>query len=316
MDLLQSMRVFQCVVDEGGFAAAARKMGLAPAVVTRQIQELEHSLRVRLLHRTTRKMSLTLAGEGYLSRLRPILSEIDEAADQARAHSSEISGSLRVATTSLVAVNLLAQCVAEFQGRHPEVQVEIHTSDRPGQELHQFDLSIVRQDDHLDADVVVRPVLDMNYVLCGASSYLHAHGVPAAPEDLLQHRMVRLRTPGTRLQAIVLVNPAEGGRGVEILPASSVISNDDETAYQAALAGAGLTLLPELALTARSHGGQLKRVLAPWVSADGLRLVATLPSRRFLPLRTRSFLEFFVAHVQKVAAIAETAQPSTELSGA
>lgn len=314
MDLLQSMRVFQCVVDEGGFSAAARKLELVPSVVTRQIQDLEQSLGVRLLHRTSRKMSLTQAGEGYLSRVRPILSEIEEAAGEARAHSSEISGCLRVATTSLVAVNLLAPCVAEFQGRHPEVQVEIHTCDRPGQDLHQFDLSIVRQDDHLDADVVVRPVLDMNYVLCGSASYLRAHGVPAVPEDLSRHRMVRLRTPGTRLQAIGLVNPAEGGRGVEVLPAWSVISNDDETAYQATLAGAGLTLLPELALTARSHGGRLGRVLAPWVGTDGLRLVATMPGRRFLPLRTRAFLEFFVQHVQKVAAMAGTVQSPPELS--
>lgn len=302
MNLFQAMRVFQCVVDEGGFAAAARKMDLTPAVVTRQIQDLEQSLGVRLLHRTTRKMSLTQAGEGYLSRLRLILLEIEEAADQARAHSSEISGNLRVATTSLVAVNLVAPCVADFQRLHPEVQVEIHTSDRPAQELHQFDLSIVRQDEHLDADAVVRPVLDMNYVLCGSASYLQAHGVPATPEDLSGHRLVRLRTPGTRLHAVDLVNPAQGGRSIEITPAWSVISNDDETAYQAALAGAGLTLLPELALTARPHGGQLRRVLAPWVSVDGLKLVATLPSRLFLPLRTRAFLEFFVQHVQNVVA--------------
>ena len=296
------MRVFQCVVDEGGFAAAARKMELAPAVVTRQIQDLEQSLGVRLLHRTTRKMSLTQAGEGYLSRLRLILSEVEEAADQARAHSSEISGTLRVATTSLVAVNLLAPSAADFQRLHPEVQIEILTTDRPSQEPHLFDLSIVRQDEHLTSDTVVRPVLDMNYVLCGSASYLQTYGVPATPEDLSRHRMVYLRTPGTRLHAIDLANPVEGGRSIKVTPAWSVISNDDETAYQAALAGAGLTLLPELALTARPHGGQLRRVLAPWVRVGGLRLVATLPSRRFLPLRTRAFLEFFVQHVQKVAA--------------
>ena len=198
MDLLQSMHVFQCVVDEGGFAAAARKMDLAPAVVTRLIQSLEQSLGVRLLHRTTRNMSLTSAGEDYLSRLRLILSEIEDAADQVRAHSSEISGTLRVATTSLVAVNLLAPCVAGFQRQHSAVQVEIHTSDRPGQELHQYDLSIVRQGDNLDADTIVRPVLDMNYVLCASAGYLQAHGVPAIPEDLSEHRMVCLRTPSTR----------------------------------------------------------------------------------------------------------------------
>lgn len=296
-------------MDEGGFAAAARKMDLAPAVVTRHVQDLEQSLGAQLLQRTTRRMSLTQAGEGYLSRLRLILSEIDEAADQARAHSNEISGSLRVATTSLVAVNLLAPSVADFQKQYPEVQVEIHTSDRPGQELHDFDLSFVRQDDHLDAEVIVRPVLDMNYVLCGSSSYLKTHGIPTMPEDLSKHRMVRLRPPGTRLHAISLVNPAQGDRRMEVSPAWCVISNDDETAYQAALAGAGLTLLPELALTARPHGGQLHRVLAPWVSADTLRLVATLPSRRFLPLRTRAFLEFFVQYVHKIARMGTAPQP-------
>lgn len=303
MDHLQSMRVFQCVVDEGGFAAAARTMDLTPAVVTRLIQDLEQSLGVRLLHRTTRKMSLSQAGESYLSRLRLILSEIEEAEEQVRAHSSEISGNLRVTTTSLVAVNLLAPCVADFQRRYPEVQVEIHTSDHPAQELHHFDLSIVGQDDQLDADAVVRPVLVMNYVLCGSVPYLQTHGVPEVPEDLSRHRMVRLRPPGTRLHTITLTNPAENDRRIDVEPGWSVMSNDDETAYQAALAGAGLTLLPDLALTARAHGGQLRRVLAPWVSVDGLRLVATMPSRRFLPLRTRAFLEFFVQHVRKVAAV-------------
>ncbi|MDR7308234.1 LysR family transcriptional regulator [Rhodoferax saidenbachensis] len=302
MDLLQSMRIFQCVVDEGGFAAAARKLDITPAVVTRQIQDLEQSLGARLLHRTTRRMSLTQVGEGYLARLRMILLEIGEAEDQVRAYSSEISGHLRVVTTSLVAVNLLAPCVADFQRQHPGVQVEINTSDRPAQELHQFDLSIVRQDENLDADAVVRPVLDMPYVLCGSTSYLQTHGVPMVPEDLSSHRMVRLRTLGARPQTIHLVNPMEGGRSIAVAPDWSVMSNDDETAYQAALAGAGLTLLPELALTARPHGSQLRRVLAPWVSADGLKLVATLPSRRFLPSRTRAFLEFFVQHVQQVAA--------------
>lgn len=316
MDLIQSMRAFECVVDEGGFAAAARKLDLAPAAVTRHIQDLEQSLGVRLLQRTTRKMSLTQAGEGYLARLRLILLEIEEAADQAREHSSEISGHLRVATTSLVAVNLLAPCVADFQRRHPGVQVEIHTTDRPAQELQQFDLCIVGQDDHLDADVVVRPLLDMNYVLCGSASYLQAHGVPAVPEDLSRHRMVRLRTPGTRLHAISLVNPAQGDRRIDVTPAWSVLSNDDETTYQAALAGAGLTLLPELALTARLHGGQLCRVLAPWVTSVDLRLVATMPSRRFLPLRTRAFLEFLVQHVQQVAAMAAGAEQTPGRVGA
>lgn len=118
-----------------------------------------------------------------------------------------------------MAVNLLAPCVADFQRLHPEVQIEIHTSDRPAQEPQLFDLSIVRQEEQLDAEAVVRPVLDMNYVLCGSVDYLQIHGVPPVPEDLSRHRMVRLRAPGTRLHPIGLVNRAKGGRSIEVTPA-------------------------------------------------------------------------------------------------
>src|SRR5207247_10522618 len=107
------------------------------------------------------------------------------------------------------------------------------------------------------------------------------------PKDLSRHCLARLREPGTRLPAIRLVNPAEGGRSFEVSSAPSVISNDDEVAYQAALSGAGLTVLPDLALTARLHGGQLRRVLAPCVRADELRLVATMARPHLMPFRTR-----------------------------
>lgn len=94
--------------------------------------------------------------------------------------------------------------------------------------------------------------------------------------ELSRHRMVRLRPSGSRLQAVGLLNPAECHRTIELSCARSVTSNDDETAYQAALSGAGLALLPKLALSGRPHGGQLRRVMAPWVSVDRLRLVASL----------------------------------------
>lgn len=304
MDLFHAMRVLLCVVEEGTFAAAARRLNVSPGVVTRHVQDLERSLAVRLLHRTTRRVSLTPAGEDYLQHARAILGQVQEAADQARLHTREVSGCLRVTTTSLVAVNLLAPCIAGFLQLHPQVQVDLCISDHPARQAQQFDLGIVRQDEHLHADVVVRPVCEMNYVLCGAVSYLARHGQPASPQELEAHRLVCLRASDARLPGVLLVHPAQADRRIEVKARQAVITNDDETAYQAALAGAGLTLLPELALTARPHGGQLRRVMAPWVGAEPIRLVATLPSRRFLPHRTRAFVEFFVRHVQEVAAAA------------
>src|SRR3954468_6509755 len=112
MDRLQSMRVFQQVVDEGGFAAASRKLNLAPAVVTRLVGDLEKHLGVRLLQRTTRRLSLTPAGEAYLIRLRAILAEIDEADAMAHAHSREMSGTVRILASPVLATHVIAPAVA------------------------------------------------------------------------------------------------------------------------------------------------------------------------------------------------------------
>lgn len=109
----------------------------------------------------------------------------------------------------------------------------------------------------------------MNHVLCASAGYLQAHGMPLAPEDLSRHHRVRLRTTGSWLHRIGLANPSEHGRRVEVQPGWCVQSSDDETTCQAALASAGITLLSELALPARTHPGQMRHVLAPWVSVEG-----------------------------------------------
>src|SRR6187402_2720963 len=129
MDRLQSMRVFQQVVDQGGFAAAARKLDLTPAAVTRLVGDLEKHLGVRLLQRTTRRLSLTPAGEAYLLRLRPILSDIEEADAAANSHSREMSGTVRVLALPVVATHIIAPAIPDFQSQYPEVVLELHVQD-------------------------------------------------------------------------------------------------------------------------------------------------------------------------------------------
>lgn len=302
MDRLQSMRVFERVVDEGGFAAAARALDLAPAGVTRLIEDLEQSLGVRLLNRTTRKMSLTHAGEVYLARIRPLLVELDEAQELARSHTREIDGTLRIAASPTAAVNAIAPAVTEFRGTHPGVQVEIHVSHAPAEELEHFDITFLEQDIKLDADVVVRPVFSSPMVLCATPGYLRAKGVPRKPEDLVNHCVLRVRAAGTRLRPLTLVNPREGGRSVEVEAPAGVIANDLDTIAFAALEGAGLALFAEVAWSRVLREGGLQRVLEPWVGAESLGFVAAMPSRRFMPLRTRAFLDFIVEYVRRFEA--------------
>lgn len=302
MDRLQSMRVFERVVDEGGFAAAARALDLAPPAVTRLIDDLEQSLGVRLLNRTTRKLSLTQAGEVYLARIRPLLMELDEAQELVRSHTREIDGTLRIAASPTAGVNAIAPAVAAFRRAHPGVQVEIHVSPAPAEEIEQFDITFLQQDARLDADVVVRPVFSSCMVLCGTPGYLRANGVPRTPEDLANHCVLRVRVAGARLRPLTLVNPQDRGRTVQIDAPAGVVANDLDTISYAALEGAGLALFAELAWSRLLQEGGLQRVLAPWVGAENLVFVAAMPSRRFMPLRTRAFLDFCVEYGQRIEA--------------
>jgi len=125
MDRLNSMRVFQRVVDEGGFAAAARALDMSPAVVTRLVADLEGHLGTRLLHRTTRRQSLTDAGEAYLERVRPLLQDLDEADALVSSRTRDLAGVLRVMAPPVLATHVLAPLVAGFHAQYPSVQLDI-----------------------------------------------------------------------------------------------------------------------------------------------------------------------------------------------
>lgn len=298
MDRLQSMRVFQQVVDEGGFAAAARKLDLAPAVVTRLVGDLEQHLGVRLLHRTTRRLSLTQAGEIYLGRLRVILSEIDEAQATVQSHSREMTGRVSVLAPPAVASHVVAPVAAAFQRLHPAVAVEIHVEDAPHPAVEEYDLTVLSRGAQVDADVIVRTIIVSQTVFCAAPSYLMQHGDPRTPDDLQQHRCLRLRAPGTRLGPLKLIDPTRGDRAVEVDVPAVITSNDTDALLRATLDGAGISSQPVELLAPLLKEGRLRRVLDPWIS-DRLRLVAAVPSRKFMPMRTRAFLDFLVDYTRQ-----------------
>jgi DNA-binding transcriptional LysR family regulator len=127
MDRLQSMRVFEQVVAENGFAACARKLALSPAQVTRMVRSLEDHLGVQLLQRTTRRLALTATGEAYLDRVRGILSESNAADEAAHSHAREMSGRVRVLSLPGMATHLVAPAIAEFRRQHPKVTIDLRS---------------------------------------------------------------------------------------------------------------------------------------------------------------------------------------------
>lgn len=301
MDRLQSMRVFQQVVDEGGFAAAARKLDMAPAMVTRLVSDLEKHLGVRLLQRTTRRLSLTPAGESYLSRLRVILSDIEEADAMAHAHTREMSGTVRILALPVVATHMVAPAVAEFQQRYPQVVLDLHVEDVADPNVEDYDLTVLNGLVQVHSGAIVRTILHSEAVFCAAPDYLLRHGEPRTPGELAQHRCLRLRTPGVRLRVMRLLDPSDGDRVLEVEVPAVMTANHTDSLLRATVHGAGISSQPVDLIAPMLRTGQLKRVLAPWIT-NRLTLVAALPSRQFMPARTRAFLDHLVEHARRTVA--------------
>lgn len=299
MDRLQSMRVFQQVVDDGSFAAAARKFDMSSAVVTRLVSDLEDHLGVRLLHRTTRRMALTDAGVTYLARVRHILSDIDEAHAAAQAHAQEMSGVIRILTPPIFGVHVLGPLVAEFGRRYPKVVLDIHVDSPLVPPVEDYDLTLLGATDTFDANIIARPIASSDGILCASPDYLRRNGIPQQPEDLAQHRCLRIKAPANRHRVWRLINPAENQRELEVPIEPAMLVNHSDTLIRACVDGAGIASQSIDLVANYLHSGALKRILSPWITGTNT-LYAALPSRKFIPARTSVFLEFMTEYTRTV----------------
>lgn len=315
MDRLLSMRAFQQVVDDGGFAAAARTLHMSPAVMTRLITDLEQHLGSRLLQRTTRRLSLTEAGQSYLQRVRHILNDVDQAEASTREQTDEMAGLLRIHTQPVMAVHIIAPLVAEFRRRYPKVVLDLTVDSPLVPPIEDFDLTILGAGPLYDANVVARPVIVSEGLLCASPRYLRSAGTPQQPEDLKSHASLRLSQAGIRPREWQLINPEEGDRelAVEIKPA--LMANHSDTLLRATLDGTGISAQPLDLVANYLRDGQLRRVLAPWITGR-FTLYAALPSRKYVPARARVFMEFLIEQTRLKAAEAAHTWPSTGQSGA
>ncbi len=298
MDRLLSMRVFQKVIDEGGFAAAARALDMSPAMVTRLVADLETHLGTRLLHRSTRRLSLSVAGETYLARVRAILQDVDEADRAASSQTHELAGVLRILAPPVLATHVLAPLIAGFRSLHPKIVLDIEVASWNEPPVEDFDITLLPTDDRFNGDVVARKVSSTEAILVCSPAYLRGRTVPFQPEDLLQHDILRLRTPDARQHVWRLLNAAQQDEAVEVALQPVLWVNHSDTLLRATLDGVGITSLALDLAAPYLMRGELLRVLQPWI-AGRLTLYAALPSRQFLPERSRVFLEYMVDETRK-----------------
>jgi DNA-binding transcriptional LysR family regulator len=293
MDRLLSMRVFERVVDEGGFAAAARALDMSAPVVTRLVADLEDHLGTRLLQRSTRRLSLTEAGQQYLSRVRNILQDIHEADAAASSQTTELAGLLRLHAPPVLATYVISPLLAEFRRRYPKILIELEVESLREPPIEDFDITLLGTDDRFDGDVVARKVLEAEAILVASPEYLRRRGVPEQPQALVQHDCLRLKMPHARSRVWQMWCPDKPTQPLEVDVQPVLLANHTDSLLRAALDGAGITSVAMDMVAPYLTRGELVRVLAPWITGR-LSMYAAVPTRKFMPQRTRVFLDFLV----------------------
>jgi DNA-binding transcriptional LysR family regulator len=287
MDRFQEMTVFTAVVDTGSFVGAANSLGLSKAAVSRLVGDLEARLGVRLLHRTTRRLSLTDEGRIFHLRCKSVLAELDEAEAEVGARAGEARGLLKINVPVSFGVLHLAPLWGPFMAQNPQVELEVTLSDRLVDLVDEgYDLAI-RIGRLRSSSLISRQLSSTRLVLCAAPAYLEAHGWPAHPSELARHATLgySLFATGDTWE----FEAPDGPVAVKIAP--RLRSNSGDTCRQAALDGGGVILQPSFLVGDDLRAGRLVELLPGYRSLE-LGIHAVYPSRRHMSPKVRVLIDF------------------------
>lgn len=289
MDRLTAMRVFVETVDRGSVSAAAEALDMSRAMASRYLESLENWLGVRLLHRTTRRLALTDPGQHTLVTCREMLALANDVVAQAGHGAAEAQGRLRLTSTPSFATAQLTAAVVDFQALHTKVEIDLVMVDRTVDLVEdRIDLAI-RLSNRIDPDLVARRLALCHSVLCASPAYLKRAGTPCVPGDLQVHRCVTHSTgfaPEYRLM--------RGGEETIVEARGLITANETTVVRAAALAGAGIAMLPTYFVGEDLALGTLKQVL-PKYTLEPLDIQAVYLSRRHQPMPLRLLIEFLAA---------------------
>ena len=287
MDRFETMVVFVRVVDRGSFAAAAEELGMTAAMAGVHVRSLEQRLGARLIHRTTRRHSLTDIGRLYYDRCKQILADMADADASAAQLRALPQGRLRVATPVSFGVHALAPSCRDYMAEYPEVSIDLIVSDRPADMLDEAIDVAIRIGELEDSSMIARPLMPYRSVICAAPDYLRQHGTPFQPSDLAAHRCLGFAHPVASKEWTL-----QGVQGAIRIPVTlSMTANNGEALRLAALSGLGIVMQPEILLRDDIQAGRLVPVLQDFLPRPKPMHVLTLPDRRPTP-KIRSFTDF------------------------
>jgi DNA-binding transcriptional LysR family regulator len=283
-----AMEAFVRSVELGSFSAAARELRLTPSALSKLVTRLERSLKVRLLNRTTRRITPTAEGELFVARCRRILAEMEDAEMEVSRSRERPRGRLRMHIAVGFAMHQLAKEMPRFLERYPEVQVDLVIEDRRVDIVREnLDIS-VRPWPPDNTSLVVRKIFDFERALCASPAYLKRHGTPRSPEDLARHRCMGVSSIPNYGQW--MFQTPSGPREFDIALSASV--NNADFVYRFALSGLGIARLNEFIVADAINDGRLVQVLADHHCTENLTMLAIYPQERHRLPRVAAMLDF------------------------
>jgi len=290
------LRFFVTLTESGTLSEAARRMDVTASAISQRLQQLEKRLSVHLIHRSTRRFSLTDEGEMLYTKAVSLLAEIDTLLESLRARSGEVGGTLHVWAPLSFGRKYLAPALADFHAQHPKLLVSLTLSDlRPAADSERFDL-IVNIGALPDSNMVAYPIASNKLFLCASPAYLASRGVPKLPADLSGHCCIVLRQ---NEEDVSLWRLRQGDTEAAVRVTAGLNSNDGEVTRAWALAGKGIILRSEWAVADNLRTGRLVKVLDDWTLSDA-DIVALIPQSHAVSARVRLFLALLKERFQPV----------------
>ncbi|SEQ85912.1 DNA-binding transcriptional regulator, LysR family [Amphritea atlantica] len=291
MDTMGAIPVFVAVVQYGGFSPAARFLGISKSAVSKRISQLEQQLGVKLLHRTTRKLSLTEAGEHYFEHALKANLAARDAEDAVAQLQGEPQGRLRINTPMSFGRLHMAPMIPEFLKKYPRIRIDLVMDDKRLDLVSGgFDIAI-RGGALPDSTLVARRLATLNSVLCASPDYLDRHGYPQQLDDLLQHNCLSFSYSND----VKEWSFTQGNQRHSVVVSGSYQVNNSEALLEAVRQGLGIARLPTFVAGPDIRAGKLV-VLFPEYKMPELDINAVLIERQYMPAKVRAFLDFAIEY--------------------
>lgn len=289
MNAFGAIPVFVAVVENDGFSAASRALGISKSAVSKRINQLEDHLGVRLLHRTTRKLSLTEAGERYFEHATQALTAAGQAEDAVTELQGEPQGKLKISSPMSFGRLHVAPLIPIFMKRYPKILIDLVMDDRNIDLVAEgFDLAI-RSGDMPDSTLIARKLAPLRQVLCASPDYIDRYGMPVTPSELSERNCILFSYSGDANEWTLI----KDGKSEAVLVSGSYRVNNSEAILVALREGIGIGRLPTFVAGPDLREGNLVRILESYHIPDHT-FYAVFPERQYLPAKVRAFLDFSI----------------------